>query len=102
MTEPIITGVFTLSGKVLGGLITLFITRNAKELHNLKSQVNLLSKQIISYWNLEKLYSEKLSKINCKAQKTVLQEYREKIEAMNLDRPTMTENEARKILTKNL
>lgn len=68
----------------------------------MKSQVNNLSNQIISYWNLEKLYSEELSKINSKAQKTVLQEYREKIEALNLDRPTMTEKEARKILTKNL
>lgn len=47
--------------------------------------MNILSKQVISYWNLEKLYSEELSKINSKAQKTVLQEYREKIEAMDLE-----------------
>ncbi len=67
----------------------------------MKSQVNNLSNQIISYWNLEKLFPEELSKINSKAQKTVLQEYREKIEAMDLDRPTMTEKEVRKILTKN-
>jgi hypothetical protein len=31
----------------------------------------------------------------------VKQEYREKIEAMELDRPTMTEKEAKKILIKN-
>ena len=68
----------------------------------LKSQVNILSNQIISYWNLEKIYSEELSKKTSKAQKTILQEYREKIEAMDLERPTMTEKEARKILTKNL
>jgi membrane protein YqaA with SNARE-associated domain len=101
MTEPIVTGLFTLAGTLLGGLISYLIARNAKEIRALKSQVNNLSNQIISYWNLEKLYSEELSKINSKAQKTVLQEYRERIEAMNLDRPTMTENEARKILIKN-
>lgn len=101
MSESVITGIFALSGTLLGGLISYLIARNAKELKTLKSQVNNLSNQIISYWNLEKLYSEELSKIHSKAQKTVLQEYREKIEAMDLDRPTMTEKEARKILTKN-
>jgi hypothetical protein len=90
MTEPIITGIFKLSGTLLGGLITFFIARNAKELINLKSQVNLLSKQIISYWNLEKLYSEDVSKLISKAQRSVLLEYREKVEAMELERPSMT------------
>ena len=102
MSESVITGIFALSGALLGGLISFLIARNAKELNTLKSQVNILSKQVISYWNLEKLYSIDLSKHISKAPKTVLQEYREKIVAMNLDRPTMTENEAQKILNKNL
>lgn len=101
MSEPIITGVFALSGTVLGGLISYLIARNEKEIKTLKSQVNNLSNQIISYWNLEKLYSEELSKLTSKTQKTVLQEYREKIESMDMERPTMTEKEARKILIKN-
>ena len=100
MSEPIITGVFALSGTVLGGLISYLIARNEKEIKTLKSQVNNLSNQIISYWNLEKLYSEELSKLTSKTQKTVLQEYREKIESMDMERPTMTEKEARKILIK--
>lgn len=102
MNESVVTGIFALSGTILGGLISYLITRNGKELKTLKSQVNILSNQIISYWNLEKLYSEELSKKTSKAQKTILQEYREKIEEMDLERPTMTEKEARKILTKNL
>jgi len=101
MSEPIVTGLFTLLGTLLGGLISYFIARNAKELKILKSHVNILSNQIISYWNLEKLYSEEISKLTTKSQKTVLQEYREKIEAMDLERPTMTEREVRKILIKN-
>ena len=61
----------------------------------------MLSKQVISYWNFEKLYSEKISKLLSKPAKTILQEYREKIESMDLERPTMTQKEANKILTKN-
>jgi hypothetical protein len=101
MTEPIIIGLFTLAGTMLGGLISFLIARNAKEIKTLKSQVNTLSNQVISYWNIENLYSKEISKLTLKAQKTVKQEYREKIEAMELDRPTMTEKEAKKILIKN-
>ena len=50
----------------------------------------MLSKQVISYWNFEKLYPEKISKLLSKPAKTILQEYREKIESMDLERPTMT------------
>jgi hypothetical protein len=101
MNESILNGIFALSGTWLGGLISYLIARNAKETKTLKSQVNILSKQVISYWNLEKLYSEEIGKLNSKPAKTVLQEYREKIESMDFERPTMTEKEAKKILTKN-
>ncbi len=77
------------------------ISRDVKETKKLKTQVNMLSKQVISYWNLEKLYSEELGKYIAKPARTILQEYREKIENMDLERPTMTENEANKILNKN-
>jgi hypothetical protein len=101
MSDSIITGVFTLSGTILGGLISYLIARNTREIKILKSQVSILSNQIISYWNLEKLYSEEISNVTSKAQKIVLQEHREKIEEMDLERPTMTEKEARRILIKN-
>jgi membrane protein YqaA with SNARE-associated domain len=101
MSEPIVKGLFTLAGTLLGGLISYIIARNAKEIKTLKSQVNILSNRAISYWNLEELYSKEISNLISKAQKTVKQEYREKIEAMGLDRPRMTEKEVKKILTKN-
>ena len=101
MKESIVNGIFALSGTLLGGVISYIIARNAKELNILKSQVNILSKQVISYWNLEKLYSEEIGKLLSKPTKTILQEYRERIESMDLERPTMTEKEAKKILTKN-
>lgn len=101
MNESIINGFFTLSGTLLGGLITYFTTRDTKEIKSLKKQVKILSKQVISYWNLEKLYSEEIGKLVSKPARGILQEYREKIESMDFERPTMTEKEAKRILTKN-
>ncbi len=101
MNESVIAGVFALSGTILGGLISYLIARDEKKTRVLKSQVNTLSKQIISYWNLEKKYSEELSNLTSKSQKTILQEYREKIEEIDMERPTMTEKEAKRILNKN-
>ena len=79
MNETIINGIFALSGTLVAGLISYIIARSAKETKTLKSQVNMLSKPT----------------------KTILQEYREKIESMDLERPTMTQKEAKRILTKN-
>ena len=101
MSEPIITGIFTLSGALLGGIISYLGSRNERKIELLKSRVNLLSKQVISYWNLEKLYSDEIGQLLSRPSKTVLQEYRDKIESMDLERPTMTEKEAKRLLTKN-
>lgn len=101
MSEPIITGVFTLLGALLGGIISYLGSRNERKIELLKSRVNLLSKQVISYWNLEKLYSDEIGQLLSRPSKTVLQEYRDKIESMDLERPTMIEKEAKRILTKN-
>jgi hypothetical protein len=76
MNESIINGIFALTGTLIGGLISYFIARNAKEMKTLKTQVNLLSKQFITYWDLEKLYSEEIGKLNTKPAIIVLQEYR--------------------------
>ncbi|MBS1653117.1 MAG: hypothetical protein JSU07_14015 [Bacteroidetes bacterium] len=102
MNESIINGIFALSGTLIGSLISYFIARKVKETKTLKAQVSILSKQVMSYWNLERIYSEELVKLVSKPAKTILQEYREKIVAMNLVRPTMTEKEAKNILIKNL
>jgi hypothetical protein len=101
MTEPIITGLFTLAGTLLGGLISFLIARNEKEIRTLKSHVNILSNQVVSYWNLEELYSKEISNITSKNQRIVKQEYREKVEEIGFERPTMTEKKAKEILTKN-
>jgi hypothetical protein len=43
MIQPIIIGLFTLAGTLIGGLISFLIARNEKEIRTLKSHVNILS-----------------------------------------------------------
>lgn len=102
MNESIINGLFAITGTIFGGLISYLIARNAKEMKTLKSQVNYLAKQVVSYWNLEKVYSDEISTLTSKPAITVLKNFRDKVEDLNIDRPTMTEKEAKKILNKNL
>ncbi len=98
LNESILNGIFALTGTLLGGFISYLIARNTKETKSLKLKVNLLSKQVISYWNLEKLYSQELGSLKSKSSKTILEEYREKIERMGFERPTMTEKKSKRII----
>ena len=66
MNDTIINGIFTLSGVVIGGLISYLITKSNRDYKRLKSVKKELCHQIISYWNLEKLYSEELANKNSK------------------------------------
>ena len=101
MNESILNGLFALSGTLLGGIISYMINKDEKETKKLRLQINLLSKQVISYWILEKLYSDDIGILLSKSSRTILQEYREKIVNMELERPSMTANEAKKIIDKN-
>ena len=100
MSDSIITGLFTLSGTLLGGIITFLIQKKSDEFNRLKSDVKMLSRQIIAYWNLEKMYSEELGAKTSMAKKTILQNFRDKVEKAGIERPTLTEKEAKKILEK--
>ena len=59
MGEAGITGLFTILGTLLGGIISYMISRDVKETKKLKTQINMLSKQVISYWNLENMFQNR-------------------------------------------
>jgi gas vesicle protein len=102
MSEFVIIGIFTCVGTALGVfasfVTTLFLNKRDKEVKTLKENVEKLTNQVVSYWNLEKKYSEELSKLNSKNSKTVLQEFRDAIEDAGYERPTMTEHGAKKFV----
>jgi gas vesicle protein len=102
MSESVIIGIFTCIGTIIGilasYLISLISMKKDKEFKMLKNNVKRLAKQVISYWNLEKKYSEELGKLTSKAPKTVLQDFRSEVENDGYERPTMTENDANNFL----
>ena len=106
MSESFIIGMFTCIGTILGVLaslvISLILKKRDKDLKMLNNRVEKFGKQAISYWNLEKKYSEEFGKLVSKAPKTVLQEFRDDIENAGYERPSMTENEVNKWLKNNV
>lgn len=101
MNENVIIAMFTFLGATIGVLgtfiISLLLKKKDENLKRLKSNVETLSNQVVSYWNLEKKYSEEVSKLISKPTQTVLREFRDAIVDDGYERPTMTELEAKKL-----
>ena len=94
LTETIINGIFTLAGASIGVLYTWLNNRKDRNAQN----VIKLVAQVTSYWQLEKLYCKAISDLTNQKERTVMQDYRDKVEDMEYERPTLTEREARKML----
>jgi len=100
MTDTLITGIFTLLGATVGGLLTFFGNKHLVEHEDAKKEILKLSNQIISYWHLEKEYYTILSKYLNKSPQTTQLEFRKKVQENDFDRPIMTENDIKNIISK--
>lgn len=98
MNEAIISGIFTVSGALVGAVGAIVAGNISRRKVNLKHKVEQLAKQIEAYWNLESLYSDEFGKVTNTASKTVKEDFRSKVENMGYERPTMTANKAREII----
>ena len=94
MNETVINGLFTLAGVLLGSLAPYLGARDARRMAKLESLLSRLTEQVASYWELEKLYSEEIAKLADKNSRTVLNEFRDKVESEERERPTMTAKQA--------
>lgn len=114
VNDVVISGLFTLLGVVVGGIVSYFISKDEKEINALHRRIgelqennSLLRKDVIklcgqvaSYWNLEKIYSEEVARLTNKKPSNVLKKQRDIIEANGYERPSMTEKGTRDILEK--
>ena len=114
MESVIINGIFTLAGVFIGGIISYLTARDTKEVaafnrqiqelqeknDSLKNTIIKLCNQVSSYWNIEKAYSEELSKVKNYKAATILKKKRDDIENLGFERPTLTSNDVNKILEK--
>ena len=94
MNDTIVNGLFTITGGLIGFAGTFFTTRNSRLMAKLESLISKLAEQVASYWELEKLYSEEVSRLSNKNASTILRDYREKVVKNGRERPTMTAAEA--------
>lgn len=100
--DAVWNGIFAIGGTVLGGIFTLLATRMGKDWHRAKETIQDLSDQVISYWNLEKEYQVEMSRLDPeqRAEKTIMEDMRARIQDQGYERPTMTENEVMRIKKK--
>ncbi len=96
MVDSIINGLFALVGTVIGGAVTWLVSRDKRRSDKMYKTLMLFSEQIKSYWYLEKLYSNDMASLKSSSEKTIQMQYREKVEKMGYERPTMTANEVKK------
>lgn len=101
METAIINGIFTIIGVSIGGLIAYISNKDIISKRIMKEDLKILGEQVISYWNLEKLYSEEIAKNNKTTSRAIIIEYRTKMVENQYIRPTMTEKEVKKILNKH-
>lgn len=94
MNDTIVNGLFALAGVLIGSASSFLATRDARRMAKFESLVARLAGQVASYWELEKFYSEEVARLTGKNSKTVLNEFREKIENEERERPTMTAKQA--------
>lgn len=64
MDSQIISGLFALTGALLGGLISYATTRIDRRWGRAKRQIAQLCDQVSAYHQLEKLYKEKLANLD--------------------------------------
>jgi hypothetical protein len=100
LIPEVISGVFALSGALLGGVITLATTRIDRRWERAKRQIVQLSDQVSAYYQLEQLYKDELAKIDDagRSGKTIMEEMRTRVsESGEWERPSMTSLAAQKI-----
>jgi cell division protein FtsB len=114
MEPAVINGIFTLTGVIIGGVLSFVTSKDEKEKNALNRQIKELQDkntilhkeitklcaQVSAYWNIEKAYSEELAQVTNQNSKSVLKKRRDIIERNGYVRPTMTEKETRDILEK--
>ena len=100
MSGEIVSGLFALSGALLGGLISYATTRIDRKWDKAQRHIGELSEQVSAYYQLEQIYKEKVAEVDSsgRSAKTVMEDMRSKVtETGEFERPYMTTLAAQKI-----
>ncbi len=102
MKTEVIVGIFSISGTLIGGLLSILGTRINIRKKEMKEDIAELTDQINSYWYLETLYAEEYIKAtnSKKSVKSIKTQFRKKIQTAGHGRPTLTALEAQELKKK--
>lgn len=99
MNNALISGIFSLSGVLIGSLMSMAGILITNRLHRRKQSLRDSLDQIGAYWNLEEEMARHIAKLEGRkrAVKTIKEDFRDTIYKAKGIRPTMTELEANKL-----
>ncbi len=102
MKTELITGMFAIVGAIVGGFFAYITAKIGFKWDSAKKDILRLSEQVIAYHNLEKLYYEALASANNEERsgRTIMIEFRNNTELLDVERPNMTINQAKDIKKK--
>lgn len=104
METALINGLFLILGTVITSCVTLLNNHISKKKKNIAKQVSYLCRQAISYYEIEELYVQEISRLRnmfnekYAAPKTIKDSFREKIRDAGLESIDITANRAQSIL----
>lgn len=93
MGSEVISGLFALSGALLGGLISYATTRIDRRWGRAERHIAQLCDQVAAYYQLEQLYKEELAKLDPagRSAKTIMEDMRTRVaQSGEFERPSMT------------
>ena len=91
-----ITASATVLAATVGGLFTYLASREKNSVEGLKSEHKRAADQVISYYELEQLYMNEVSRLSGTAASTVQKDFRDKVENSGLTRPSWTATTAKR------
>lgn len=91
-----ITAAATVSAAAVGGLFTYLASKEKNSVESLRSEHRKAAEQVISYYELEQLYMNEVSRLTGSAAATVQKDFRDKIENNGLTRPSWTATTAKR------
>jgi|GEM_PF-3250497 len=99
MSNVLISGIFSLTGVLVGSITSIVGIIISNRLHRRKQLIADTFDQIIGYWNLEEEMARHIAVLeeNSRAVKTIKEDFRDIIYNTKGIRPTMTEREANRL-----
>lgn len=98
MDSTIITGIFTLSGMVVGAVATIIAAKIQRSAKRNDKALSRLASQVKAYWALEEEYALELKDYLGESKSSLKKKLRERVREKGYAEPNMTAKDVDKLL----